>query len=108
MQFGFGAPVSGPLSGPGDLARIVSGGEAIGYDYCTISDHVVIPRDMEAKYPYSDTGEFPGRARGGRPEQLTWVACVAAKTEKLRLVTSGTVVPPRPPVLTAKVIATID
>jgi probable F420-dependent oxidoreductase len=108
MQFGFGAPVSGPLSGPKDLARIVQGGEAIGYDYCTISDHIAIPRDMEAKYPYSDTGEFPGRAGGDRHEQLTCVAFVAAKTEKLRLVTSVTVVPHRPPVLTAKIISTID
>jgi hypothetical protein len=33
------------LSGPRDLACIVSGGEAIGYDYCTMRDHVVIPRD---------------------------------------------------------------
>ena len=108
MQFGFGAPVSGPLSGPRDLARIVGEGEALGYDYCTISDHIAIPRDMEAKYPYSDTGEFPGRAGGDRHEQLTAVAFVAAKTSKLRLVTSVTVVPHRPPVLTAKVIATID
>jgi probable F420-dependent oxidoreductase len=108
MQFGFGAPVSGPLSKPRDLARIVQGGEEMGYDYCTISDHVAIPRDMEAKYPYSDTGEFPGRAGGDRHEQLTCVAFVAAKTEKLRLVTSVTVVPHRPPVLTAKIIATID
>jgi probable F420-dependent oxidoreductase len=108
MQFGFGAPVSGPLSKPKDLARIVQGGEQMGYDYCTISDHVAIPRDMEAKYPYSDTGEFPGRAGGDRHEQLTCVAFVAAKTEKLRLVTSVTVVPHRPPVLTAKIIATID
>jgi probable F420-dependent oxidoreductase len=108
MQFGFGAPVSGPLSGPKDLARIASGGEALGYDYCTISDHVAIPRDMEAKYPYSDTGEFPGRAGGDRHEQLTCVAFVAAKTAKLRLVTSVTVVPHRPPVLTAKIISTID
>ena len=108
MQFGFGAPVSGPLSGPRDLARVVQEGERIGYDYCTISDHVMIPRDMEAKYPYSDTGEFPGRAGGDRHEQLTCVAFVAAKTEKLRLVTSVTVVPHRPPVLTAKIISTID
>ena len=108
MQFGFGAPVSGPLSGPRDLARIVQEGERIGYDYCTISDHVMIPRDMEAKYPYSDTGEFPGRAGGDRHEQLTCVAFVAAKTSKLRLVTSVTVVPHRPPVLTAKIISTID
>jgi alkanesulfonate monooxygenase SsuD/methylene tetrahydromethanopterin reductase-like flavin-dependent oxidoreductase (luciferase family) len=96
MQFGFGAPVSGSLSRPHDLARIASGGEAAGYDYCTISDHVAIPRDMEAKYPYSDTGEFPGRAGGDRHEQLTCVAFVAAKTSKLRLVTSVTVVPHRP------------
>lgn len=108
MQFGFGAPVSGPLSGPRDLARIVTEGEAAGYDYCTISDHVAIPRDMEKKYPYSDTGEFPGRAGGDRHEQLTAVAFVAAKTAKLRLVTSVTVVPHRPPVLTAKILATID
>src|SRR5437762_12083837 len=108
MQYGFGAPVSGPLSNPRDLARIVSEGEAMGYDYCTLSDHVVIPRELEAKYPYSDTGEFPGRAGGDRHEQLTAVAFVAAKTSKLRLVTSVTVVPHRPPVLTAKILATID
>jgi probable F420-dependent oxidoreductase len=108
MQYGFGAPVSGPLSGPRDLARIASEGEAMGYDYCTISDHVAIPRELEAKYPYSDTGEFPGRAGGDRHEQLTCVAFVAAKTSKLRLVTSVTVVPHRPPVLTAKIISTID
>src|SRR5216110_2013795 len=108
MQFGFGAPVSGPLSGPRDLAKIVTEGEAIGYDYCTISDHVAIPRELEAKYPYSDTGEFPGRAGGDRHEQLTAVTFVAAKTSKLRLVTSVTVVPHRPPVLTAKIISTID
>ena len=66
MQWGFGAPVSGPLSGAKDLARITVEGEAIGYDYCTLSDHVIIPRELEAKYPYSDTGEFPGRAGGDR------------------------------------------
>ena len=102
MQFGFGAPVNGPLSGPRDLARIVSEGEAIGYDYCTLGDHVVIPRDMEKKYPYSDTGEFPGRGGRAQNEQLTCVAFVAGKTSKLQLVTSVSVVPYRPPVLTAR------
>ena len=108
MQFGFSPPVSGPLSSPDNLARIAIEGEAIGYDYATISDHVVIPRDIEAKYPYSDTGEFPGRARGDRHEQLTAVAFVAGKTSRLCLVTSVTVVPHRPAVLLAKMLATID
>lgn len=108
MQYGFGAPVSGPLSGAKDLARITQQGEAIGYDYCTLSDHIVIPRELENKYPYSDTGEFPGRAGGDRHEQLTAVAFVAAKTSNLRLVTSVMVVPHRPAVLTAKILYTID
>src|SRR5260370_330375 len=108
MQYGFGAPVSGPLSGPRDLARITTEGEAIGYDYCTLSDHVVIPRELEKKYPYSDTGEFPGRAGGDRHEQLTAVAFVAAKTSRLRLVALGTVVPHSPPALYPENLAAID
>jgi probable F420-dependent oxidoreductase len=108
MQFGFSPPVSGPLATPDNLARIAVEGEAIGYDYATISDHVVIPRDIEAKYPYSDTGEFPGRSRGERYEQLSAAAFVAGKTSRLRLVTSVTVVPHRPAVLLAKMLATID
>ena len=108
MQFGFSPPVSGPLSSPDNLARIAVEGEANGYDYATISDHVVIPRDIEAKYPYSDTGEFPGRSRGDRHEQLTAAAFIAGKTSRLRLVTSVTVVPHRPALLLAKMLATID
>src|SRR5271167_2037988 len=108
MQYGFGAPVSGPLSTPENLARIAIEGEKMGYDYATMSDHVVIPNDIEARYPYSDTGEFPGRSRGDRHEQLTAVAFVAGKTSRLRLVTSVTVVPHRPAVLLAKMLATID
>ena len=87
MQFGFGAPVSGALARPASLARICAEGEAIGYDYCTISDHVVIPRDIEAKYPYSDTGEFPGRSRGDRHEQLTAVAFVAGNPDPNNVMT---------------------
>ena len=92
MQFGFSAPVAGPLSTPGNLARIAQEGEAIGYDFASFSDHVVIPRDIEAKYPYSDTGEFPAGSRVDRHEQLTALAFVAGKTSRLRLVTSVTVV----------------
>ena len=108
MQFGFGAPVSGALAAPEKLAQIAVEGEAMGYDYATISDHVVIPHDIEARYPYSDTGEFPGRSRGDRHEQLIAAAFVAGKTSRLRLVTSVTVVPHRPAVLQAKMLATID
>ena len=108
MQFGFNAPTAGALAVPEALLRIVTEGEAMGFDYATVSDHVVIPRDIAARYPYTDTGEFPAGARLDRHEQLIEVAWLAARTTRLRLVTSVMVVPHRPAVLAAKQLATID
>src|SRR5882762_10829306 len=108
MQFGFNAPTAGPLSATVPLTKLVTEGEAMGFDYATLSDHVVIPTDIQAKYPYSSTGEFPAGARAERHEQLIEVAFLAAKTTRLRLITSVMVVPHRPAVLTAKMLSTID
>jgi len=80
----------------------------MGFDYATFSDHVVIPTAIAAEYPYSASGEFPSGAIGERHEQLTEIAWLAAKTTRLRLVTSVMVVPHRPAVLTAKILSTID
>jgi probable F420-dependent oxidoreductase len=108
MQIGFNAPIGGPLADVDALTRIAVEGEAMGFDYLAFSDHIVIPTDIQARYPYSDTGEFPQGSRGGRHEQLTEIAFIAAKTSRLRLVTSVMVVPHRPAVLTAKILSTID
>jgi probable F420-dependent oxidoreductase len=108
MKFGFSAPLAGTLSAPEILTRLAVEGEAMGFDYLTFSDHVVIPTDIQARYPYSESGEFPQGARAGRHEQLIAVAYIAAKTSRLRLVLSVLVVPHRPAVLTAKMLATID
>src|SRR6267154_1137303 len=80
MQFGFNAPTAGPLSATVPLTKLVMEGEAMGFDYATLSDHVVIPTDIQAIYPYSSTGEFPAGARAERHEQLIEVAFLAAKT----------------------------
>ncbi len=83
MQIGFNAPIAGPLSAPENLIRICVGGEAIGFHYAAFSDHIVIPTDIQARYPYSETGEFPTGARTARHEQLTTIAFIAAKTSRL-------------------------
>ncbi|MCO6416608.1 LLM class flavin-dependent oxidoreductase, partial [Siccirubricoccus sp. KC 17139] len=108
MQFGFSAPSGGPMGRAAPLTRICQEAEAMGFAYATVSDHVVIPRDIQAKYPYTDSGEFPATSRGERHDQLTEIAFLAAKTKTLRFVTSVMVVPHRPAVLTAKMLATID
>ena len=108
MQIGCSAPTSGPLIGPDNLTRIATEAEMLGFDYVTVSDHVMIPTSIASRYPYSDSGEFPSGAAADRLEQLTAATFIAAVTSKLRIVTSVMVVPHRPAVLTAKILATLD
>lgn len=108
MHIGCSAPSSGPLIGPDNLTRIATEAEMLGFDYVTVSDHVMIPTSIASRYPYSDSGEFPSGAAADRLEQLTAATFIAAVTSKLRIVTSVMVVPHRPAVLTAKILATLD
>src|SRR5690242_18696900 len=108
MEFGYTLPVTGPLSATESLARLAAEGEAMGFDYGCISDHVVEPNDIHTRYPYSDTGEFPKASRGERHEQLAAIAYLAGKTSRLKFLTSVMVVPHRPAVFTAKMLSTID
>jgi probable F420-dependent oxidoreductase len=108
MQIGCSAPTSGPLIAPDSLIRIATEAEMLGFDYVTVSDHVMIPTSIASRYPYSDSGEFPSGAAAPRLEQLTAAAFIAAATSRLRIVTSVMVVPHRPAVLTAKILATLD
>ena len=108
MQIGFNAPTSGSLIEPDSLSRIIVEGEALGFDYVTISDHIMVPRNLDSKYPYTDTGEFPAGTQAAWLEQLATTAWIAAQTKQLRFVLSVMVVPHRPAVLTAKLLATID
>jgi len=108
MQIGCSAPTSGALIAPDSLVRIATEAEMLGYDYVTVSDHVMIPTSIASRYPYSDSGEFPSGAAAARLEQLTAATFIAASTSKLRIVTSVMVVPHRPAVLAAKMLASID
>ncbi len=108
MQIGFNLPNSGPLSAVGSMIDIAQQGEAMGYDYLTLTDHVVLPDTKVPGYPYSETGEFYESAPIERHEQLIGMAYVAAKTSRIRLVAAVMVVPHRPAVLAAKMLATLD
>ncbi len=81
-------------------------GESLGFSSVMIADHVVFPVAINSKYPYTVTGAFPGQ--GDALEQLALMAFIAGKTRTLRLVSSVMIVPHRNPVVTAKMLATID
>ena len=108
MQIGFNLPNSGPLSAVAAMTEIATQGEAMGFDYLTMTDHVVLPDTKVPGYPYSESGEFYEDAPTERHEQLIGMAYVAAKTTRIRLVAAVLVVPHRPAVLAAKMLATLD
>jgi probable F420-dependent oxidoreductase len=108
MQIGFNLPNSGPLSAVASMTEIARQGEAMGFDYLTMTDHVVLPDTKVPGYPYSESGEFYEDAPTERHEQLIGMAWVAAKTERIRLLAAVLVVPHRPAVLAAKMLATLD
>jgi probable F420-dependent oxidoreductase len=71
-----------------------------------IADHIVFPVTIKSKYPYTVSGAFPGQ--GDALEQLSLMAFVAGKSRTLRLISSVMILPHRNPVVTAKMLATID
>lgn len=108
MQIGFNLPISGPMAQPAVMARMAREGESLGFDYLTLTDHLVVPDMRTPGYPYSESGEFYQPDPGHRHEQLTAAAWIAAQTQRIRLVLAVLVVPHRPAVLAAKMLATVD
>ncbi len=108
MEFGFGVPTRGPLSSPENLTTLATKGEEMGFDIVSVSDHIVIPRSIDSVYPYNETGRYAGGDDGECLEQLTTLSYLASATSTIKLMTSVIVLPHRGPVLSAKILATID
>ena len=108
MQYGFYLPNHGPTAQPGPLAEIARRGDALGFQYMVVGDHILVPRNIESPYPYTVGGDFPPAGSGEYFEQLTLLTFLAGITSSIRLVPSVMIVPYRNPLLTAKMLATLD
>jgi probable F420-dependent oxidoreductase len=108
MDFGFGITTRGPLATQEAILALARQGEQLGFGHIALPDHIIIPRRIASPYPYNNARKMVGAADGDCLEQLSLAAYLAAATQKIRLLTSVMVVPHRPPVFTAKALATID
>jgi probable F420-dependent oxidoreductase len=108
MKYGFRTRMQGASANSDELVLLVQRAEELGYTSVAVADHIVVPRSISSRYPYSASGEFPGREDSSFPEQLTLTAFLAARTSTIRLVTSVMIVPLRPPLVAAKMLATVD
>ena len=107
MKIGISMPHSGFLTERGNITSIASKADILGFDFLTVSDHIVIPKYVDSKMPYAVDGTFnPGD--GFCYDPLTLLSFLSAVTETIRLVPSVMVVPYRNPIYAAKMISTID
>ena len=106
MKFALGTPgviLYPPIMSPwepgasgADIVRVAQKADELGWDWMTISEHIVMPKEM-------------AEVMGARfPESLTAAAVLAGATKRIKLLTYVLVLPYRNPVLLAKQIATLD
>lgn len=108
MDFGVATVTRGECSSREGYIAVAEAAERLGFGFISVNDHVVVPRDIASRYPYSESGEWAARTAGECLDQLGTLAFLAGRTQRVQLLTSVMVVPQRHPVLTAKMLATID
>ena len=111
VRVGVTLPNYGPLAGAEALARLARHAEALGFDSIWVADHLVAPCDVRSVYPFDPRARAtPARLDGLVEfyEPLVTLAYVAAVTRRIRLGVSVYVLPYRNPVVTAKLVATLD
>lgn len=108
MQFGIHTFTRGATADPADLASVARACDRVGFDYYGVNDHVVISEQIDSTYPYTEDGSWAGASDTACLDVLSTLAFLSGVTENIRLLTSVMVIPHRPPVLTAKMLATID
>lgn len=108
VKLGFQVLNAGPLATPANVVAMAQKAEALGYDSIVVTDHIVIPRQIQSRYPYNATGRLFVPPDADYLEPLSMLCFLAGATRTIRFGPSVLVLPYRNPVLTAKMLATID
>ena len=111
MDFGVRLPAYGSQATRTPLTDLAQAADALEFSSCWVSDHLVIPHVVESRYPSRPVGApVPPALQPGVPwlDCLALLCFLAGCTERIRLGTSVMVLGYRPPLLTAKQLATLD
>ena len=83
--------------------------EAEGVESVWAVEHVVVAKDYEPRYSYSESGRMPGGSPDTvMPDPLEWLSFAAACTERINLGTAVLVLTLHQPAVIAKRVATLD
>ena len=108
MEVGFVIPHIGRDVSVSVIDTTCAVAEELGADALWFGDHIVFPYDYQSAYPYGTRTGFTPSDPEPFWEAFTVMAYVAARTERVKLCTGVAILPYRHPLLTAKIVATID
>lgn len=108
LAIGCTLSISGAHLDASALGALAQSAEDLGFDSVWVSDHVVIPEHIASTYPYSPDGVFHSGPSTPVLEPLSALAYLAGCTRRVRLGTHVLILPYRNPLLTAKMVTTLD
>lgn len=108
MDIGVHLPQLGRGATRSALKTFCAEAERLGVHSGWVSDHIAWPSDISSKYPYTEDGSFPAPNSMAWLEPIGTLLFVAGITENMRLGQTVLIMGYRPPVQTAKLIATLD
>lgn len=106
-----GGSVMGSASAVRQIGELA---EELGYDAIVTGDHIAIPKEIKATYPYSKMSRSMGVEPTAVFTTIDWIdtftvlAMLVPVTKTVRLGTSVTIVPYRHPFDMARVVASMD
>ena len=108
MDWGIHLPHLGHQASRDALITFAQRAEALGFHSGWVSDHIAWPSSITSSYPYTPDGSFPAPSNMPWLDPIGTMFFVAGCTERLRLGPTVLVLGYRPPVQTAKAIASLD
>jgi len=106
--FGCSVPSRGPMASPENLRTLAQRAEDLGFDSVWVSDHIILPTEVDSFYPYAADGVATFTPDQPYYEPISTLNFLAGCTHRVRLGTHVLILPYRNPVLAAKMLATLD
>lgn len=109
LKFGLDVGVYGRLASREHILELAELAETSGLESIWLADHVIFPRNVISKYPYSPTGSFPvDMTREPLLEPIATMGVLVGATKRVKIGTAVLVMPYRNPVLLARMLVTLD
>jgi len=108
IRLGAKVPNSGPHVGEHGIGAMARTLEEAGFESLWVSDHIVLPRTIDARYPFSADGRATWPTDTPYIDALIALALIAGATERASFGSAVLVLPLRHPVILAKQLASLD